>query len=234
LIDWFQMLEGNDHSALTQLRAYLAQNDYPADGRLPPERRLCEELGVTRTSLRKALATLELEGQIWRHVGRGTFIGARPLDADSGVGSIASQTNPAEVMEARLAFEPQLSRLAALHATPADIEVLALCIRKSKGARDWRVYETWDNKLHRAIAQATHNSILLSIFDTLNTVRRAVAWGRLRVYRLTPDLNHHSFGEHDAIFEAIAHRDMDLAEKGMRRHLESVRRKLLNSSVEGA
>ena len=70
----------SDHSALTQLRAYLAQNDYPADGRLPPERKLCEELGVTRTSLRKALATLELEGQIWRHVGRGTFIGARPLE----------------------------------------------------------------------------------------------------------------------------------------------------------
>ena len=135
------MFDGNAHSALTQLRAYLAQNDYPADGRLPPERKLCEELGVTRTSLRKALATLELEGQIWRHVGRGTFIGARPLEADSGIGAISSQTNPAEVMEARLAFEPQLSRLAALHATPADIESLALCIRPLDSVNIRHVHE---------------------------------------------------------------------------------------------
>ena len=59
------MPERDGYGALIQMRAFLAQNDHPPDGRLPPERSLCQKLGVTRTALRKALATLELEGQIW-------------------------------------------------------------------------------------------------------------------------------------------------------------------------
>ena len=222
------MPERDDYGALIQMRAFLAQNDHPPTGRLPPERSLCEKLGVTRTALRKALARLELEGQIWRHVGRGTFIGKRPLETSNDIPYITRRTNPAEVMEARLLIEPELARLAALNATSADIAEMEHCIRKSQSARDWRVYETWDNKLHRTIAQATHNTILLSLFDHLNTVRRAVVWGRLRVTKLTPDLHHHSFAEHDAIVEAIAERDVPLAGTCMRQHLTTVRRKLLD------
>lgn len=227
------MLERGDPGALTQLRAFLAQNDYPPDGRLPPERDLCRGLGVTRSALRKALATLEQEGQIWRHVGRGTFIGNRPVESDGEIPLITSQTNPAEVMEARLTFEPELARLAALHATSSDLGEMELCVRRSRSARDWRVYETWDNKLHRAIAQATHNSLLLSLFDTLNTVRRAVVWGRLRVNRSSPEPGHHSYAEHDAVVDAIRHRDMEQAARCMHRHLDTVGRKLLNSMPEG-
>ena len=61
--------------ALIQLRAWLAQRDLPEDGRLPPERELIEILGVTRGELRKALAALENNGELWRHVGKGTFRG---------------------------------------------------------------------------------------------------------------------------------------------------------------
>ncbi len=223
------MLEKDEDGAVTQLRAILAQTDYPPNGRLPPERRLCERLGVTRTALRKALATLESEGQVWRHVGRGTFVGIRPIENNKNAPFVTSLTSPAEVMETRLLIEPELARLAALNATSADIGEMEACIRKTKAAREWRIYETWDNKLHRTIAQATHNTLLLSLFDHLNTVRRAVVWGRLRVTRLTPDLDHHSFGEHDAIVQAIAERDRTLAANGMRRHLETVKRKLLSA-----
>ncbi len=223
------MFGTDEDGAVTQLRAFLAQTDYPPNGRLPPERRLCEKLGVTRTALRKALATLESEGQVWRHVGRGTFVGIRPIESNKSAPFVTSLTSPAEVMETRLLMEPELARLAALNATSTDIDEMEHCIRKTKAAREWRVYEIWDNKLHRTIAQATHNTLLLSLFDNLNTVRRAVVWGRLRVTRLTPDLNHHSFGEHDAIVQAIAERDRTLAANGMRRHLETVKRKLLSA-----
>lgn len=228
------MIEKNDSAvALTRLQAFLAEKQYPLNSRLPPERSLCAQLGVNRTALRKALAALEAEGQIWRHVGRGTFVGTKPVEDANDVSSISRRTNPTEVMEARLLIEPELARLAALNATPADIAEMMHCIRKTKGAPDWRIYEAWDTKLHRAIAQATHNALLLALFDTLNMVRRATVWGRLRIARPNPDPSHHSFAEHDALIDAIANRDMDLAASRMRRHLETVRRKLLNPFDNG-
>ena len=220
--------------ALGRLKAHLAENQYPLNSRMPSERDLCRELGVKRTALRKALDELEADGQIWRHVGRGTFIGSRPVENTNDVSFIASRTNPADVMQTRLIIEPELARLAALHATSADIRVMEQCIRKTKTAREWRLYEAWDNNFHRAIAAAARNKIRLTLFDTLNTVRRAVVWGRRRTARLGPDLKHHSFSEHDAIIAAIADRDMDLAAKRMRQHLSAVGKNLLDSMDSGA
>src|SRR3546814_2399489 len=93
----------NDRDAvLVQLKAYLAQADLPFDSRLPPERRLSEMLGVSRVALRKALAALETEGQLWRHVGKGTFIGSRPIDTFADIAAITRRSNPGEVMRTRL------------------------------------------------------------------------------------------------------------------------------------
>ena len=221
-----------EYGALTQLRAMLAQQEFPPGSRLPAERSLCKTLGVSRSALRKALATLEAEGQIWRHVGQGTFIGSRAAANSAEIGFIAGQTNPAQVMEARLAIEPELARLAALHATANDLAELELCLTRSRAAENWRVYETWDNRLHRTVAEATHNPVLIALFDTLNTVRRTVVWGRLRPNPTKPASDHHSFAEHEALVQAIRERDMAQAAKAMRAHLESVRRHLLLSQME--
>jgi len=59
--------------ALIQLKAWLSQSNLPKDGRLPPEREFADLLGVSRGDLRKALATLEKNGELWRRVGKGTF-----------------------------------------------------------------------------------------------------------------------------------------------------------------
>lgn len=220
-----------EHGALTQLRALLAQPEFTIGERLPPERILCERLGVTRNGLRKALATLESEGQIWRHVGRGTFIGPRAHAGIEDTRVLAGRTNPAEVMEARLTFEPQLARLAALHASANDLDEMRLCLVNCKSATDWRVYETWDNRFHRTIADAVHNAVLASLFESLNIVRRTVVWGRLRAGRATPGPSHHSHAEHDAIVAAIEERDADAAEHRTRAHLETVRRNLLRAAA---
>ncbi|HEX6093328.1 MAG TPA: FCD domain-containing protein [Dongiaceae bacterium] len=220
-------------TALAQLRAYLARTTLAADSRLPPERTLSQALGVTRAELRKALAVLEAEGQLWRHVGKGTFLGNRPLDTVSDIAAISHRTNPAEVMRTRLLLEPEVARLAALNATPAQIAEMQNCLKKSREAASWRQYEAWDNRLHRVIAEATQNNLLLSLLDTLNAVRRAVAWSRPRTNPVKPDPDHHSFSEHDAIVGAIAERDMGRAAAGMRKHLESVERNLLKASFNG-
>ena len=214
--------------ALVSLRGFLSRQDISLNSRLPPERELCKELGATRTELRKALAVLESEGQIWRHVGRGTFVGARPELKLGDIEYLSGRTSPAQVMESRLAIEPQLARLAALHGTKADFAEMRLCNRRCRAAREWRVYEAWDNKFHRAIAAATHNTLLVSLFDTLNTVRRSTVWGQLRSTTLPP-ADHASFHEHDALYEAISGRDPDLAAENMRIHLRTVRDRVLSS-----
>lgn len=213
--------------ALTQLRAYLAQHDLPSNSRLPPERELCDILGVSRGELRKALAVMESNGELWRHVGKGTFIGARPTKEYSDVAAIAALTNPREVMQARLLIEPQIAREAALNATAGDIAELKQCMIASRQAQTWRQYENSDNRLHRAVAEAAHNTVLLALFDTLNAVRRAVVWGRLRDKVDRPPADHHSFVEHEALVRAIEERDMDGASHAMLRHLSHVEGNLL-------
>ncbi|MBL8710071.1 MAG: FadR family transcriptional regulator [Rhodospirillaceae bacterium] len=216
-----------DASALGQLRTYLAQLALPLDSRLPPERDLCRALGVSRAELRKALAVLETEGQLWRHVGKGTFIGSRPIDTLADITAITRRTNPAEVMRTRLLLEPEVARLAALMATSGQIAEMHSCISRMRQAQTWRQYEAWDNRLHRLIGEATRNSLMLALLDTLTAVRRAVVWGRQRASKVKPDADHHSFVEHDAIVAAIEDRDTDRAAQAMRRHLESVERKLM-------
>jgi DNA-binding FadR family transcriptional regulator len=217
-------------SALTQLRAYLAQREPGPNARLPPERELCEVLGVSRGELRKALAILESHGELWRHVGKGTFVGARPVAELSDIAAIAAQTNPAEVMRARLVIEPELAREAALHATAGDIKAMRLCVGGARGAETWRQYENWDNRLHRAIAEAAHNAVLLALFDTLNAVRRTVVWGRLRDEGPRPPADHHSFAEHEAIVAAIEERHLADAANRMRLHLQKVQALLLQQA----
>ena len=214
-------------AALVQLRAYLAQRDLPADSRLPAERELCDLLGVSRGDLRKALAILERDGQIWRHVGKGTFVGSGPIEETVAIADISAHTNPADLMRARLIVEPEIAREAALHATPDDVAAMRRAMVQARAAETWRQYENFDNLLHRHIAQASRNTVLVGLFDALNAIRRAVVWGRLRVEPEHPPADHHSFAEHEAIVDAIAHRDLNAAATAMRRHLRSVERNLI-------
>ena len=223
--DELQTDEGQ--GALTQLRAYLAQRELPPNSRLPAERELCDLLGVSRGELRKALAILEGQGELWRHVGKGTFTGSRPVEEMFSIGAISAKTSPAEVMRARQVIEPEIAREAALSATADDIAEMRRCLAGSRQAQSWRQYENWDNRLHRAIALSARNTVLLSIFDTLNAVRRAVVWGRLRRQPLRPPADHHSFAQHEAIVRAIEERDLTAAANRMRDHLRTVENNLL-------
>lgn len=211
---------------LTQLRAYLAVAQLPPDGRLPPERELATLLGVTRAELRQALMVLERDGQLWRHVGKGTFVGPRPPDV-LDVAALARKSNPLAIMRARIALEPELARLAALNATEADIASLRDLLRGSRLAKTWREYEVYDARIHNQIAEATHNPVLLALFETMNAVRRAVTWGRARPIEGGPPANHHSFSDHERILDSIINRDMSSAADEMRAHLESVENRLL-------
>ena len=107
--------------ALAKLRQLLESGEYQVNSRLPAERELAVQLGLSRGALRGGFEVLEAEGKVWRHVGKGTFVGNRPLDDISIPSLVTSGTSPTEILEARLLIEPLLARLAAVRATEADL-----------------------------------------------------------------------------------------------------------------
>lgn len=209
--------------AVERLRELLRSGEYPVNGRLPPERELAERLGLGRSALREGLALLEAEGHVWRHVGRGTFVGSRPLFEGGELSLVSDLTSPREVLEVRLELEPPVARLAALRATATDLDQMELCLRKSRSVPDLAAWELWDSRLHRTIAQAAHNSLLLAVFDAVNAVRTQTSWGRLQQLALSKQGQRTYWGHHRAVVTAIAEREATRAERLMYEHIACVR-----------
>jgi len=217
--------------SLTKLSQLLSDGGYPLQSRLPPERELATMLGLSRSALREGLELLEAEGRIWRHVGKGTFVGERPAKASVDLDLLSEMTNPEEVVEVRLLFEPLIAGLAALRATPAEIAHMEHLLEKGEAARDAIAWERWDAALHRAVALAAHNKLLLAIFDAFNGMRRQAAWGKLRGVVLTAERLSLYRAHHREYVAAIADRDGARAEQAMRRHLLMVRDNMLAPSA---
>ncbi|MDJ0992693.1 MAG: FadR/GntR family transcriptional regulator [Dinoroseobacter sp.] len=213
-----------------RIRELIVEQGFKLSDRLPPERELSDTLGVSRHSLRNALTELEKSGLIWRHVGRGTFVGPRPILNLDDVFFLRDLVTPAQVVAVRLTIEPELSRLAALQASSADHEQMKLCAARCREAEDWRTYEAWDNNLHHAIARSTRNHLFQYFFETLNSVRRSIVWGQPRSTP-KPKADYSSFFEHDAIVAAIVAGDGDLAADAMVKHLETVNARNLHKNV---
>lgn len=218
-----------ENEALEKLRKLILDKGLKAGQRLPPERRLTAELDVTRTNLRKALDVLERSGDIWRHVGKGTFIAASRDEQGRGLqdfSSLGRQITPFKMMRARLTIEPAIAREAAMNASGVALNKMRLAMERARSAETWALYEVQDDEFHRAVAEGSDNLLLLSIFDELNRVRRTVAWGSVTRETPRPPQNHPSFREHEAIEAAISNRDPAAAQDAMRNHLRSVSQRL--------
>ena len=209
--------------ALAALRTYILTGKYNPGDRLPSERELIVNLGMTRTRLRKALETLEEEGMIWRHVGKGTFLAGSGTDQ---LDDITRKVTPLQMMRARFALEPTLAQEAALNASSEALARVGKFRDQAMAAESWAEYEACDDLFHRSVAEATGNVLLLSLFDRLNQVRRAVAWNTVVRDTDRPSASHPSFSEHDCITRAIEKRHPATAHSAMWDHLNSVSTRL--------
>lgn len=212
---------------LAAIANLLDGGSFVPEQRLPPERALASQIGIGRRALRRALEVLEAEGRIWRHQGKGTFVGQRPPPAQPDWDGMPSRTNPLEVMEARLELEPVLARLASLRASNADLERLLRLAEKTASSSDADGRELWDGALHRAIAEAAGNKLLLMIFDVVDRIRQDATWQRLRERARSEGSQSIYVEHHRRVIAAIAQREAPAAERAMREHLETVRDGLL-------
>jgi DNA-binding FadR family transcriptional regulator len=210
------------------LRALLAEGAQAGTllpgSKLPTERALVERLSAPRSAVRRALEVLERDGLVVREVGRGTFLTeaalARPEPAPA-------DTSPAEIMQVRLLVEPQVAGLAARVATQADLDRITACLDAGGRAVDFEGFEAWDAKLHRAIARAAHNGLLMTMFDVLGTARALPVWGTLKRRTSSPERRAAYHAEHTAVVEALRDRDPAGAGEAMRTHLQNVSDNLL-------
>jgi DNA-binding FadR family transcriptional regulator len=218
--------------SLKVVRDWLNHASQDAGTRLPPERKLAEALDLSRPELRKALAVLENEGRIYRHVGRGTFVTSPSniMPTPESLSSLTQRTGPHDAMMARMALEPELAQLAALHATPLQISRAQALTQNIRTATTWEDYEQLDHALHDLIAESAGNVLLHELHKIMNAVRQVVVWRKLAPGISGPPVGYHSFDEHDAIVAAIASRDRTAARTAMRAHLQST----LNTMTEDA
>nr|WP_240545106.1 FCD domain-containing protein [Sinorhizobium fredii] len=207
----------------------------PGD-RLPPERDLALKLGLPRTALRRMLASLEKEGRLIRHVGRGTFIAgsgvtSTALRRSPGSTGDALRTYPAEVFEARLIMEPKIAALAALRATSQQIDEMQKSIDRGSAAETLVEFEKWDAVFHRIIVGAARNGLLASLYEGIHTVRAGNLWGKMKEQSLTPERMKAYIAKHQAILDAIKDRDSGAAELNMYDHIVEARANILGPNT---
>jgi len=211
---------------LTRLRTWIETSGMKDGARLPAERELAQTLGISRAELRKSLFILEVEGRVERSVGRGTFLTKGPAQSrkstfNARITELAERTGPYEAMTARIAIEPELASLAAIHASSLQLGRIAELAEAMKTAGSWSRYEKLDSEFHDLIAQASGNSLLHEVHSVINQVRLVVVWRRLHTPQESPSKDYHSFAEHEKIVQALEQRDSAGAKKAMRRHLTS-------------
>ena len=205
---------------------------------LPPERQLAEQFGVSRTSVRDAIRTLELSGLVVARHGEGNVVA--DVSVETLVAPIATlllrkRRLVAELLDVRRMLEPALAARAAMHATAGEIARLEEILRRQreKTARGESTVEE-DSQFHYAIALAARNSVVRTLLDVLMDLLRETRSRSLQV----PGRLERSLAGHRRVLDAIRRHDAAAAERAVRQHLDEIEsivmRRLRTGAERGA
>jgi DNA-binding FadR family transcriptional regulator len=199
------------------------------NGRIPPERDLAEEFGVSRNTVRRAVGVLEADGAVVRQVGRGTFL-QPPVD-----GSVAAVVNrmegvsPADMMEIRQLLEPPATAFAATNASVTELAAIREAHEQAVAATDMPGFEHWDAEFHHRIFACSRNEFLREIHNLMRILRSQAPWFEMKKRSFSEQRRQTYCDEHAAIAGALLSRNPDGARQAMARHLATVSRNLLGS-----
>lgn len=207
----------------------ITTRQWRAGDRLPTERHLGEQFGLSRSTVRRVLQDFKRKRLITQTVGSGTYVAEHVQQA---LGELAGQgpaelTSPAELMSARLVLEPAIVEMVIGNATAADFQRMDECNAHAETARTLEEFEHWDAALHEAIAEAAHNSFILQVFRLMNEVRSRGEWGVLKRRSATPERRLEYQHEHRALVAALRERDATRARALCLAHLVHVRTNML-------
>jgi DNA-binding FadR family transcriptional regulator len=206
-----------------QIAALIDNGEFPAGSRLPAERELAALLGVSRTSVREAVISLEIAGRVEVRVGSGIFV-AQPGAAQI-VGLVDEGPSPFELLSARRLIEGEIAALAARTIKKSDIAALrATVVRMREDGENFAKRDAADREFHVRIAAATGNGSLALVVEGLWHQRRGRLWSRIEQYFHTRKIREATLIDHAAIVDALERHDADGARDAMHRHLARVER----------
>ncbi len=201
------------------IRDFVRRERLQPGDRLPSERKLAAQLGVSRTSLRQALTALRVEGLIDVRHGQGVSLIRSIDDVVPPITSEIVQSHPrlAAAGEVRNALEALAARLAAQRRDADDLEAMVAGIREMDAEiRAGEPGLNGDRHFHAAILAAARNDVLADLLGAVAEDSRRIADASLA----RPGQPNRSLAAHRLIFEAISARDAEEARQLMDEHLE--------------
>jgi DNA-binding FadR family transcriptional regulator len=200
-----------------QIRTLIRSGEFSPGSRLPPERDLARQLGVSRPSVREALIALEVEGLVDVRIGSGIYVLAPDRD---GRDEVQAASGPFELLKARWVIEGECAALAAKSAKKAQIEAMEEALDlMQKEMVDERQPVHADRLFHLRIAEGTGNGALVQVVKMLWEERSGPLYKQLEHHYDAPELWVSALGEHRAVLKPIAARDPAAARIAMQRHL---------------
>jgi GntR family transcriptional repressor for pyruvate dehydrogenase complex len=216
-----------------KLVAHLVRSDWAEGDRIPPERELCQMLGVGRASLREALKALEIMGMIETRLGDGTFVCGRGeflsrplLWAITG----SSPEDTKQLVEARRCLEVEMAGWAAERATDEELAVIAKHLERMQASASPEEFLEADLSFHLAIGAAAHNAIFMNALHLIRNLMRQWIQRTLGV----DGVMEVAVRQHREIFAAIQARDVAAARAAMARHLNDMAQYLLAAQPPAA
>ena len=205
-----------------QFHALIRQGALQHGDRLPSERELSEQFQVSRSSVREAIRSLELQGLVVSRRGSGTFINTENLDA--ALDLVAANLNGGaaalqDVFELRHLMEPHIAALAAQRATGEEVARLREILEEQQRQID--LGETGvesDTAFHFTLAAATHNSALIKVVSAVEDILQMSRDRSLQ----EPGRPQRSLASHSRILQMVERGDASGAREAMNHHLTAV------------
>jgi DNA-binding FadR family transcriptional regulator len=211
---------------------------YLVGAKLPPERDLAQQLGVSRTSIREAIIALEIFGIVEVRLGSGVYVLKTPDDLlpqpqnnlDQNIHPLLLPhlkeedfITPFEVLEARLHIEPYLAELAAKHRTTAQLEqIKEAFLMNVNDNLDQSSDHIGDRLFHIRIAEASQNNAYGFFLKYLLGQHYTDIFSRMRTLYTPEDMPLRSQLEHQEILFAIQNQDAVAAKNAMKKHIQNV------------
>jgi DNA-binding FadR family transcriptional regulator len=201
-----------------QIRTLIRSGEFGAGSRLPPERDLARQLGVSRPSVREALIALEVEGLVDVRIGSGIYVRVQAGVLPAGVDDAAA--GPFELLRARYVIEAECAALAAKSAKRVQVQAIEAALDDMERELDDGLQPlSADRMFHLRIAEATGNGALVHVIRMLWEERTGPLYKQLEHHYDSPSLWHSAIDEHRAVLKTSAAHEPGRARTAMRRHL---------------